>query len=127
MVVCAGVVIRNPENHYLLVLGRKARKWGFPKGHIEPGEDLVGCAQREAFEETGLEIKIPNGSKSCSTKKSIYYLVDTTSITGGSIKIQDHNEIQDVKWFSLEQIQMFHRDYVNSDLWDFIRCSRWFR
>ncbi len=29
--------------------------WGFPKGHVEPGEEVVGGALRECMEETGLE------------------------------------------------------------------------
>jgi 8-oxo-dGTP diphosphatase len=30
--------------------------WQFPGGHLEYGESIVACAQRELFEETGLSI-----------------------------------------------------------------------
>lgn len=30
--------------------------WGFPKGHAENGEEPFKAAQRELFEETGLEV-----------------------------------------------------------------------
>ncbi|EFU39423.1 NUDIX hydrolase [Paenibacillus vortex V453] len=33
-------------------------KWGFPGGRIEPGEDIVETAIREAREETGYDVKL---------------------------------------------------------------------
>jgi 8-oxo-dGTP diphosphatase len=31
--------------------------WAFPGGHLEYGESIMDCAQREVFEETGVQIK----------------------------------------------------------------------
>ena len=36
---------------YLLIKNRRGGHWGFPKGHIEPGEDELQAALREVFEE----------------------------------------------------------------------------
>lgn len=58
----AGVVIadlRGPEPRALLMRRRKppAGLWENPGGILEPGEDFVACASREAVEETGLKIE----------------------------------------------------------------------
>lgn len=31
--------------------------WQFPGGHLEMGESLIACAERETLEETGLKVK----------------------------------------------------------------------
>ena len=41
------------EQEFLLVQ-HQAGHWGFPKGHLEPGETPVQAAGRELAEETGL-------------------------------------------------------------------------
>lgn len=53
-----GVVIER-SGLYLLGLRRGALgfdTWGFPGGHLEPGEDPLACAAREVMEETGLHL-----------------------------------------------------------------------
>lgn len=35
--------------------GKEAHAWGIPKGEPDPGEDLLACARREFWEETGHE------------------------------------------------------------------------
>lgn len=51
-----GVVFRRtPENGTLFLMIRDSyRNWGFPKGHVEPGEERADAARREVAEETGL-------------------------------------------------------------------------
>jgi 8-oxo-dGTP pyrophosphatase MutT (NUDIX family) len=51
-----GVVFRRmPENGAMFLLIRDSyRNWGFPKGHLEPGEERADAARREVAEETGL-------------------------------------------------------------------------
>lgn len=39
---------------FLLVYSNRTKIWGFPKGHIEPGESELDAARREIREETGL-------------------------------------------------------------------------
>jgi len=40
---------------YLLLRHRYGGHWGFPKGHIEPGESEMDAALRETREETGID------------------------------------------------------------------------
>ena len=51
-----GVVFRRaPGNGALYLLIRDSyRNWGFPKGHLKPGEERADAARREVGEETGL-------------------------------------------------------------------------
>lgn len=43
-----------PEGPRVLLILDGHRNWGFPKGHIDPGEDAPTAALREITEETGL-------------------------------------------------------------------------
>src|SRR5258707_7498045 len=57
-----GVVFRRTDAGPLVLVIRDAYKnWGFPKGHVEPGEDAAGAAVREVAEETGLSDLVPHG------------------------------------------------------------------
>jgi len=53
----AGLVVfreRGGRREYLLVQSRRHGAWGFPKGHVRPGETDLAAARRETAEETGL-------------------------------------------------------------------------
>ncbi|EGD72825.1 hypothetical protein PTSG_04554 [Salpingoeca rosetta] len=50
--VTCGVALVDPtRTKVLLVKGHDATTYGFPKGKLEEGEDLLSCALREAYEE----------------------------------------------------------------------------
>ena len=53
----SGVIIYyldQDEPHFLLLRNRRDRSWGFPKGHLLEGEDLLSGAMQELWEETGI-------------------------------------------------------------------------
>jgi 8-oxo-dGTP pyrophosphatase MutT (NUDIX family) len=57
-----GVVFRRTDAGLLVLVIRDAYKnWGFPKGHLEQGEDAASAAVREVAEETGLQDLVPHG------------------------------------------------------------------
>lgn len=52
-----GVVVRlagQAEEPFVLLIRDSYDNWGFPKGHVEPGEPTPDAAVREVQEETGL-------------------------------------------------------------------------
>ena len=59
---CGAVVFtRTAEGvRYILIHSHKGR-WGFPKGHVEPGETEHETAAREIREETGLRVRFVEG------------------------------------------------------------------
>ena len=62
--ISAGAVVFRKEDNkiYYLLLHYEAGHWGFPKGHIEKGENEEETVKREIKEETGLDdIKIIKG------------------------------------------------------------------
>lgn len=57
--LASGIVVhtfRNGEPLFLLLENRLHGTWGFPKGHLEQGENPEQGALRECMEETGIEI-----------------------------------------------------------------------
>ena len=62
-VSAGGIVFRRSANGVRFLLIRDSyQNWGFPKGHVEPGESPDAAAVREVEEETGLgalQLKAP--------------------------------------------------------------------
>lgn len=57
-------IILHPEEKFYILMGRRKGShghgtWSFPGGHLEFEESIIDCSIREAWEETGLELKFP--------------------------------------------------------------------
>lgn len=50
----AGAVLLNAEG-LVAVVSQHGTSWSLPKGHVDPGEDLLAAAKREVLEETGID------------------------------------------------------------------------
>lgn len=50
--------IVNGQREFLLVFEEYSQCWSLPKGHMEAGETEIQTAQRELYEETGLDVEI---------------------------------------------------------------------
>ncbi len=56
---CGAIVYRiiNGETRFLLIKNKRSANWGFPKGHMERGENEKETAYREVLEEAGIHIR----------------------------------------------------------------------
>ncbi|KAI1856439.1 hypothetical protein JX265_011686 [Neoarthrinium moseri] len=58
--VGVAAMIRNAQGEFVMskrLGGHGAGDWQFPGGHLEFGESIFACAERETLEETGLKVK----------------------------------------------------------------------
>ena len=69
VVKAAGGVVTSSNNKLLMINLRN--HWDLPKGHIEPGEESLTAALREAEEETGIKAEII-GNKPLATTYHAY-------------------------------------------------------
>jgi bis(5'-nucleosidyl)-tetraphosphatase len=85
----AGLIPIRRDGHVWRILVLRAYKnWDFPKGVVEPGEEPIDTAKREALEETGLaDFDFPFGESYRETlpyaggKVARYYIAETTDET----------------------------------------------
>ncbi len=109
----SGVVIRRQfadGTRYLLL--RCFGYWDFPKGEVEPGEDLLATARREVLEEAGLaDLKFRWGEAFVETppysrgKVARYYLAESP---GGEVYLPISPELgvpehQEFRWVRFEE------------------------
>lgn len=102
---CGCVIIKN--NKVLLVFQKNNQFWGFPKGHVEVGENEIETALREVKEEVGLDVDIYTHKR-----YEINYItsdeIDKTTVlylaTPKSEKIiMQESEIQNIKWCHFDE------------------------
>ena len=80
--------------------------WGFPKGHIRPGETEEACARREVLEETGITIRPDAGfrretvSERLGDKRKVIFLLGRYE--GGEARPQP-GETRAAAWFPAEE------------------------
>jgi 8-oxo-dGTP pyrophosphatase MutT (NUDIX family) len=109
-----GIVLRELDGRYQVVLGRRRRErdgatWSLPKGTPDGDETREATALREVTEETGLQVRIiaPVGDVQYTfirggrkiDKTVHYYLMEAT---GGDLADHDH-EFEAVAWFDLSE------------------------
>jgi len=106
---CGAVVYRmiNDEVRFLLIKNKRSTHWGFPKGHVEKGENSEQTAMREVLEETGIHIQLlPQfASKSEYTiqgkvEKSVVIYLAKTNDTQTTIQKE---EIEDYVWLNFDK------------------------
>lgn len=98
---CGAIIFSEDFKKVLLVKNKTVKKWGFPKGGMKINESIFCCAQREVFEETGLNLTI-NGQilDHIHIDNCIYFLVHLKEKI--KFKIHDTEEIEKIKFISID-------------------------
>ncbi len=106
---CGAVVFNKKDGliRFLLIKNKRSSRWGFPKGHMEKGEDEETTAKREVREETGLKIRIIPGFEKHSSyriggriEKSVVLFLASSNDDRTVIQPE---EIEDCIWLDYEQ------------------------
>jgi len=124
------------SDRMLLVLGRQSGKWGFPKGHEEQGETEATTAVRELREETGIVLDVQDLGNKIRFRNNIYFLVHLDSSrrlcsrpSTGPLTLPlhsrhgdiDQQEIQELAWFTLQEVLTIPVTRCNFGLQMFIK------
>lgn len=102
---CGCIIIK--DGKVLLILEKSSKKWGFPKGHMEEGENEIQTALREVKEEVGLDVEIDTSKRYTLNyivndnidKTSVYYIASTKD----DKVTRQESEIEDAKWCNFEE------------------------
>ena len=109
----AAVVLRNDEDKFLLVQEGQPKVrglWNLPAGHVDSGETPQQAAIREAFEETGFNIRLSSEAPIMDLFKpedKRHFFIYGGVITGGNLSI-DGVEIMDANWYDVDEIAELH-------------------
>ena len=122
------------DNKVLLIYHKKFKKWLPPGGHMEENETPAEAAKREVFEETGLHVELVSQDtitisrwNAKSIERPYLCLLEEIPAYGetpahqhidfiflsypvGSIKTAHCDEVDDICWFTLEEIQKLRSD-----------------
>ena len=123
---CASVFIIDPlTKKILLIHHKKFNRWVQPGGHIDEGETFEEAALREAYEETGVKVRLlgdrfpreddyirPLGiQKNRNQKGDLHIDVIYAAVPVNSVKVSNQeSECYRAKWFSrseLDDISVF--------------------
>ncbi len=118
---CASAYIINPANKkILLVKHKKFNRWVQPGGHMEHDEIPEETAIREAYEETGVKIRLlgehfpreddfirPLGiQKNRGEQGDIHVDVIYAAVpVHETVPVYDKNESLNIRWFSREELE----------------------
>lgn len=105
LIRCGGIIMNESLTHVVGVMNYESldnQKWGLPKGHLKSFETIQNCAEREIFEETGLQLEITDETPYKKLNDTFYFIFVIKDNT--IFRIHDHHEIAEVKWLELDTL-----------------------
>ena len=93
-------------------------QWNFPAGHVNEFENVTDAAVREVKEETGLDVKLKGVLPICETelRNETHVIIRfVAEVIGGKIEF-DSNEILDVKWIDIKDIEKMPEEQLRNYL-----------
>jgi len=83
--------------------------WALPGGHLEFNETIEACAEREVFEETGLDIKnVRYGAYTndifTNEQKHYVTLFVTAEFSHGKLELKEPHKCEHWDWFSWDDL-----------------------
>ena len=120
MKIIAGCVVEK-DNKILVVqegLDFCYGQWNFPAGHVNEFENVTDAAVREVKEETGLDVKLKGVLPICETelRNETHVIIRfVAEVIGGKIEF-DSNEIVDVKWIDIKDIEKMTEEQLRNYL-----------
>lgn len=110
LILGASVVI--VDNGAILLVRRghepQLGRWSVPGGRVEQGETLAEAAQREAYEETGLEVRVGDElwSLTIADGDRMFEVHDfAATVTGGTLRAGD--DAADVRWIPFDELDQW--------------------
>lgn len=120
----SGGIVLSKDFKKIVIVVQNENEYSFPKGHLEKGETLVECAQREVLEETAYDVKLLNedsiGSYEYDNKEghiiTYMYLFQAENPTKKVIKEEDREKMIWVPFEEVEDILSYQnlKDFWNS-------------
>lgn len=109
----AGLILfreNSGRREYLLIKNRRGGHWGFPKGHVEPGEDDFQAALREAAEEVNISriqlvpgfrtvVRYNFSRQSGTVRKEVVLFLARTDEEGQPFR----EEVEDMAWLGFPE------------------------
>ena len=107
--VAIGAVVGNDEGEILLIQRADSGVWLFPTGWADVGYSAAEVAEKEVFEETGIEVEVErlisvlDGVRQGFTRIPLYSLVFQCRVLGGTLKAHPL-ECSDVGFFGRDSL-----------------------